>query len=186
MANVDNPNGFHPLNGKPLRVTKYPIEASYGTALYIGDMVVLSSGYIIKSTAATDNQLLGAVVGFECRDQGIKEGGYYPASSTYDWYALVADDPYQRFVVQDDAGGTLSEANIGATMNIKQTHSGSTTTNLSGMEIDSSATDGAVTDQVRLIGIVDDPNNAWGDNGDYIVEIHNHQLRQENNVDATS
>lgn len=184
MANTDNPMGFKPWDNKPLRVTAYPIEAAYATDLFVGDMVTLSSGYIIKSTAATANQLLGAVVGFECTDGGIKEGGYYPASSTYSWKALVADDPHQRFVAQCDGGGTLAVANIGGTLNIKQTHSGNTTTNLSGMEIDSSAVSGAVTDQLRLIGLVDKPGNAWGGNGEYIVEIHNHVLRQENNVDA--
>jgi hypothetical protein len=178
--------GFHPYDNKPLRVTAYEIEAAYATALYIGDMVTLSSGYIVIATEGTGNQLLGAIVGFECINGGIAEGGYYPASSSYNWNALVADHPYQRFVAQDNAGGTLTIANLGGTVNIETATSGNTTTNLSGQEIDSSAVSGAVTDQLRLIGIVDKPGNAWGDNGEYIVEIHNHVLRQENNVDAVT
>ena len=191
MANTDNPMGFQLLNGVAVRPpTAYRIEGSegtaYATALYIGDMVALSSGYIVKATAGTANQLLGPIVGFECINGGLKEGGYYPASSAYNWNALVADDPSQRLVAQCDGGGTLAQANIGGTLNIKITHAGSTVTNISGMEIDSSAVSGAVTDQLRLIGLVDKPGNAWGANGEYIVEIHNHQLRQENNVDATT
>lgn len=185
MANIDNPHGFKPWNNKPLRVTAYAIEAAYATALYVGDMVTLTSGYITIGESATDKPLLGCIVGFECSDGGMKEGGYYPASSPYSWKALVADDPYQRFEAQDDAGGTLAIANIGTTVNIQTTHSGNTSTNLSGQEIDASATGGAVTDQLRLIGLVNRSDNAWGDNGEYIVEIHNHVLRQENNVDAT-
>lgn len=187
MANTDNPNGFRPIFTAGVRPpTRYPIEASYATDLYIGDMVALSSGFIVESTAGTDNQLLGAIVGFECAGGFNKDYAYYPASSALDWYAIVADDPHQLFVAQCDGGGTLAEANIGETLNIKQTHSGNTTTGLSGMEIDSSATNGAVTDQLRLVGLLDNPGNAWGANGEYIVTIHNHQFRQENNVDATS
>jgi hypothetical protein len=191
MANLDNPHGFTPVQMAGVRPpTAYRIQGSegtpYATALYIGDMVTLSGGYVIKGVAGATNQLLGAIVGFECINGGIKEGGYYPASSTYDWYALVADDPHQRFIAQCDGGGTLTQANMGGTVNLKITHAGSTVTNLSGMEIDSSAVSGAVTDQFRLIALAPMVDNALGANGEYIVEIHNHVLRQENNVDATS
>lgn len=182
MANDDRPMGFHPYDNKPLRVTAYRIEGSegtpYNTALYIGDMVTLNAGDINIATAGTGNDLLGAIVGFECINGGIAPTGYYPASSTYNWHALVADHPHQRFVAQCDGAGTLSQAQIGLTCNLKTTHSGNTTTNLSGQEIDSSATAGAVTDQLRLIGKVDKPGNAWGANGEYIVEIHDHTLNQ--------
>jgi len=182
MANTDNPCGFKPLDNKPLRVTAYRIQGSEGTAysenLFIGDMVTLSSGYIVVGTAGTGNHLLGAIVGFECITSGLAAGGYYPDDSSDDWYALVADDPEQRFVAQCDGGGTLAQANVGETVNLKTTHSGNTTTNLSGQEIDSSATAGAVTDQFRLLGLVDKPGNAWGANGEYIVVVHDHTLNQ--------
>ena len=189
MSNMDNPHGFSLLNGVAVRPpTPYRIQGSegtpYATALYVGDMVALSGGYIVKATAGTANPILGAIVGFESINGGIKAGGYYPASSTYNWIALVSDDPSQRYVAQCDGSGSLTQANVGGTVNIKITHAGNTTTNLSGMEIDSSAVSGAVTDQLRLIGLVNMPGNEWGANGEYVVEIHNHQLRQENNVDA--
>lgn len=186
MANIDNPTGFKPLNGKVLSEEAYVIENTYGTALYIGDPVVLSSGYLVKATAGTDNQILGHITRFECDELGIKAGGYYPASSAYNWKAIVADNPFQKFIAQCDGGGTLSVANVGSTVNLKLTHSGNTSTNMSGAEVDSSATDGAVTDQYRIVGLAPGVNNAWGANQDLVVEIHNHQLRQENNVDATS
>ena len=187
MANTDNPNGFRLLNQTGVKPpTAYPIEVTYATALYIGDMVTLSSGYIVIATEGTTNILLGPIVGFECRTGGLAQGGYYPASSAYTWYALVADDPGQRFVAQCNGGGTLTVANIGDTCNIETATAGNTTTNMSGQEIDSATMDGAVTDQLRLIGLVDQVGNAWGANGEYIVEIHNHYLRQENNVDAVT
>lgn len=182
MANVDNPMGFKPYDNKPLRVTPYRIEGSegtpYDTALYIGDMVTLTSGDVEIATAGDGNDLLGAIVGFECINGGMAEGGYYPADSTYDWIALVADDPMQRFVAQCDGGGTLGQSDVGGLVNLKTTHSGDTDTNLSGQEIDSSAVSDAKDQQLRLIGKVDKPGNAWGANGEYIVEIHLHSLRK--------
>ena len=191
MANLDNPHGFQPVQMAGVRPpTAYRIQGSegtpYATALFIGDMVTLSGGYIIKATAGTGNALLGAIVGFECINGGIKAGGYYPASSAYNWYALVADDPHQRFIAQSNAAATLAIADMGGTGNIiLADHAGNTATNISGMEI-SGTVGNAVTDQLRFIGLADMPDNAHGAWGEYIVEIHNHYLRQENNVDATT
>ncbi len=190
MANVNNPSGFRPLNGVCVRPpTKYRIETGYSEDLFIGDLVTLSSGYLVVATAGTDNPVLGAIVGFECRDGGMKEGGYYPDDSPYVWDALVADDPSQRFVAQDDGEGTpMAIGKLGLTGNAIFAHAGNKHSNISGQELDGStfATGQAVTDQLRLIDIVEKPGNAWGANGEYVVEIHNHYLRQENNVDATT
>lgn len=190
MANTDNPCGFKPLDNKPLRVTAYRIEGgdngtAYSENLFIGDMVTLASGFLIVAPEGATNQLLGCIVGFECIDGGIKEGGYYPDDSSNYWWALVADDPNQRFVAQDNAAAALEQADVGLTLNIETATAGNTTTNLSGQEIDSTHSSRAVTDQLRLIGLLDKPGNAWGTHGEYIVEIHNHVLRQENNLDAT-
>ena len=190
MANDNRPMGFHPINSPQgsVQKTAYRIEKTYATALYIGDMVTLSGGYIIKATAATANPLLGAIVGFEC-DAGMDDAGYYPASSTDNYKAIVADAVDQRFVGQDDGEGTAMDLlDIGKTGNLVFTHSGSTTTNLSGMEADGSSFSGsgqAVTDQLKLVDLVDRPDNVAGANAEWIFVIHNHYYRQENNVDAT-
>ena len=188
MANTDNPQGFTPMNAVGVKPpTKYRIEASYATALYVGDPVDLSGGYVVKATAGTDNKLLGFISHFECED-GLKEGGYYPASSSKTWYAYVWDDPAIRFIGQDDGDGTAMDLlDIGKTGNLILTHSGNATTNKSGAELDASSFSGtgqAVTDQLRLIDLVDKPGNSAGANAEWVVEIHNHVLRQENNVDA--
>ena len=189
MANVNGPYGFKPYQ-ETLQVTPYYIESEYATALYIGDLVTLSGGYAIKATAGTDNSILGAIIGFENIDGTDGFAGYYPASTAGTWVALVADDVHQRFMAQDDGVGTAMDLlDIGKTGNFIATHSGSTTTNLSGLELDGSSFSGtgqAVTDQFRLIGLVGKSGNSAGANADWIVEIHNHYLRQENNVDATT
>lgn len=194
MANVDNPNGFRPVHYQGMRgPTKYRIQGSegtpYATALYIGDPVALSGGYVIKATAGTGNILLGMISHFENRDSGLSGGGYYPASSSDDWYVYVWDDPHMRFIAQDDGvGNDIALTDIGNTGNIILTHGGNTSTNLSGAEIDGSSMDTgqAVTDQLILVDLVDMPGNAIGDNAQWVVGIHNHFYRQENNVDATT
>lgn len=190
MANTNNPCGFKPENVSGVRPPRrYRITADYSTALYAGDPVTLTSGYIVKATAATNNKLLGFISHFECED-GIQAEGYYPASSSKTWYAYVYDDPSTRFVGQDDGDGTAMDlADIGKTGNLIFTHSGNSDTTLSGAELDGSSFSGtgqAVTDQLRLIDHVDMPGNEVGVNALWVVEIHNHYYRQENNVDATS
>jgi hypothetical protein len=188
MANDNNPCGFRPENTAGLRPPRrYRITADYATSLFKGDPVTLTSGYIVKATAATANKLLGFISHFECED-GLKEGGYYPADSALDWYAFVWDDPATRFIGQDDGDGTdMDLADIGKTGNLIFTHSGNTTTNISGAELDGSSFSGtgqAVTDQLILVDFADVVGNAIGDNAQWVVQIHNHFYRQENNVDA--
>jgi hypothetical protein len=189
MANTNRPQGAQPINSPQgsVQTTAYRIENGYGTNLFVGDFVTLSGGYAIKATAGTNNKLLGAIVGFEC-DAGIDVAGYYPKDSTDNYKALVADAVDQRFIMQDDGDGTAMDLlDIGKTGNIITTHSGDTTTNISGMEADGSSFSGtgqAVTDQLRLVDIVDRPDNVAGANAEWIFTIHNHYYRQENNVDA--
>lgn len=190
MANDNRPMGFHPINSPQgsVQKTAYRIEKGYTTALYVGDPVTLSGGYIVKATAGTAHSLLGFIDSFEC-DEGMDVAGYCPASSANTYKAIVADAVDQRFVGQDDGEGTpMDLLDIGKTGNLVFTHSGSTDTNLSGVEADGSSFSGsgqAVTDQLRLVGIVDRPDNVAGANAEWVFTIHNHYYRQENNVDAT-
>ena len=78
---------------------------------------------------------------------------------------------------------------IGKTGNLIFTHSGNTSTGLSGVEADGSSFSGAgqaVTDQLQLVDWYDAPGNEVGANGRWVFVIHNHYYRQENNVDATT
>ena len=189
MSNINAPRGFRPENIAGCRPPRrYRITASYATSLFTGDPVTLTSGYIVKATAATNNKLLGFISHFECAD-GIQAQGYYPASSALTWYAYVYDDYNTRFVGQDDGDGTaMALDDIGKTGNLIFTHSGNTTTTLSGAELDGSSFSGtgqAVTDQLLLVDWVDRPGNEVGANAEWVVLIHNHYYRQENNVDAT-
>ena len=54
MANTDAPNGFTPayhLYGGVIRPQKLRIESGTSAAIFSGDVVNLSSGYVIQGTA---------------------------------------------------------------------------------------------------------------------------------------
>ena len=107
---------------------------------------------------------------------------YFPASlSPGDAIAFVADDPDQMFVVQQDSvASSLSGANINENANLIF-GSGSTTTGLSGVEIDSSSATSTAPLQVRIVAGYETPSNtistaAAGNNSVFVVKINNHQL----------
>lgn len=181
MANIDRPRGLQ-VYGKILRITKYDIPAAYNAALYKGDPVAgVAGGGINIATAGTGNVVLGAIVGFEeiTAAKHLNNYNYYPASDAGTWRVLVADHPDQRFIMQEDSDGSnLALTERGANGNLVATAAGSTTTGLSGWEIDSSSFSGDETtagDQLRLIDLLDEVNNAVGAHADWIVMINNHQ-----------
>lgn len=191
MANTDSPFGLKPVKLDFTRCTMYPIELDYDTSLFLNDPVVLTSGgYLNKCTAADSNYVLGAVVAVfksELASDGnqlyLTPVGYYPstAAATEQYYALVADDPDQIFEIQEDGDTSdLAVTSNGAGVNFIFTHSGSTTTNVSGVEADSSSL-GTSNKQLKLLGKVNrlDPAsgayNTYGDFCKWQVRIALHQ-----------
>lgn len=159
MANVDSPFGLRPIkhrNGAPYNgaANPYYIPSSYGTALYVGDPVVKTGTSntanvntfpdgeydigtlpeINKATAGDGNAITGVIVGFGA-DPDSLSNQYNPAST--ERIAWVADDPDLVFEIQAD--GAIPAASIGLNGVLIYTHSGSTTTGLSGAELDTTS-----------------------------------------------
>ena len=70
MANTDKPDGFTPayhMYGGVIRPAKMRIASAYGTAIYSGDVVTLSSGKV-QQAGASDTPI------------GVFYGVYYTAS----------------------------------------------------------------------------------------------------------
>lgn len=159
MANVDRPSGLKPVrhkSGAPYNgaTNPYYIPSSYGTALYIGDPVVKTGtsntaavkapggGYfgigtmpeINKATAGDANAVTGVIVGFAALPTDLNKP-YNPAST--ERVALVCDDPDIIFEIQAD--GAVPAASMGLNAVFIYTHSGSTTTGLSGVELDTTS-----------------------------------------------
>lgn len=184
MANVDRPNGLRPirmLDGSPYnaQVMTFPVDASNGTAIFKGDLVVLEDdGNVAPSGAG--GAVLGVCVGVSVdRDVAATEHpGYLPASTAGN--VLVEIGRNVVFEIQEDsAGGAMALTNIGSNGDVVA-GAGSTTTGRSAYELDSSdviAKDAsAATAQLRVLGLNTRQDNEVGTNAKWDVIINEHQF----------
>ena len=106
MANLDGAFGLAPV-GKDAKVEKYTVKA--GTSkIHTGTPVLMDATGTADIGAAT-GQLLGVAMGF-FDGEGVPKS-YYPGDSDATYTVMVADDPAQEFVVQEDSiGGALALA----------------------------------------------------------------------------
>ena len=190
MANIDAAFGLRPIAkvgsapGGTTGTTKYSIADNQGTAIFTGDPVKYKSDGTVEVATAGDASC-GVFMGCFYTDPTTSKPtfkNYFPASlSPGDAIAFVADDPNQLFIAQQDsAASSLSAANINENANLVF-GSGSTTTGLSGVEIDSSSATTTATLQVRIVAGYETPSNtistaAAGNNSVFVVKINNHQL----------
>lgn len=196
MANSDTPRGLWPrkyLNGAPWngQANRYYVPASEATYdIYLGQLVKLagsadSRGYAsITGGVSSLDVVVGVCVGVEPLSGagGVgRDATIYRAKAT-ERYILVADDPNLVFAVQDDASATLAATNVGNNANLTGLTSGSTVTGYSSTEIDaSSAAASQATYDVVILGLDDTPDNAIGDNANWLVRLNNHFM-----VDGTT
>lgn len=188
MANNDTPRGLKPVRYQggaayTGAATRYYIPATDTTASYIGGLVKMAGSADSRGVASvtgnitTGDVVVGVVVGFDPSNGAGADGRdstIYRAAST-ERYVYVADDPNLLFSVQDDAGATLTAANVGNLADLTGLTSGSTTTGLSSIEISATtATTGAGDEDVLIVGLVDSPENSIGDNAEWLVRLNNH------------
>ena len=83
--------------------------------------------------------------------------------------ALVEDSPENLYQVQ--SSGSLALTDVGANVDLDYS-AGDTISGQSKAEI--ASTSSAATKQFRIIGKVDEPNNAFGANVSLIVKINEH------------
>ena len=187
MANADSPFGLRPvryLSGAPYNgaANKYYIPSTdTDTAVYIGSVVKLTGGAdadgipVVTGNVSTGNPVVGVVVGVV---PVTADSLIYRANST-SRYVMVADDPNLVFEVQEDAaGGALAATAAGGTAQLTGFTSGSTTTGLSAIEIDSSnlSETSDTDDDVRIISAVQRPDNEVGSaNSKWLVRLNVHQ-----------
>lgn len=184
MANVDTPFGLKPvryMSGAPYNgaVNIYSTAAGDGTAIYVGDPVIISgtaqtirgSIYQDVDQAATGDVVVGVVVGVvpDTRDSLV-----YRAASTQR-LLYVADDPNLLFEIQEVSGGTPLAANdIGLNANFVVA-AGSTTTGLSGVELNNATEATTNTLDVQIVGYVNREGNEIGEHAKWLVRINRHQ-----------
>ncbi len=190
MANADTPKGLKPVKYQggacySGAANLYYIPASDSdTAVYIGGLVKLAGSAdadgvpSVSGNVSTGDAVIGAVVGFD-PDNGAgadgRDSDIYRANST-ERYVYVADDPNLLFEVQDDASATLTAADVGTVADLTGFTSGSTGTGLSSIEISATTTtsSGDGTEDVKIMRLVNRPDNTIGDNADWLVRLNNH------------
>ena len=192
MANVDRPRGLIPVqhiggatwNGK---TNMYLMTGATGDT-FVGDLVQLGAAggiagqevngidceglpTVIPATAGSGG--VGVVVGFLPLQTNLETK--YRVNST-DRIALVVDDPGVIFEIQEVSGGTaLTSTEVGLNSNIVA-GSGNTTTGVSGFEVNNSGEATTADLDLRLMGLVKRPDNAYGEHAKWLVMISTHQL----------
>jgi len=200
MANVDAPFGLRPvrhLNGMSWngQTERCFIHASYAAALYVGDAVALQTETdyqdttgmhlsIVKATAADTYPILGVITSFEPLP-GSLDKPYNPASTQR--YANVCIDPGVIYQIQDNGAATPTKLLCGQNGSIVMTHSGSTATGISGMELDLGTTDTPAANssfQLLILRLARLPNNTLAINAIWEVLINLHQLKSTGDGDG--
>lgn len=191
MSNVNAPFGLVPKGKRSASVyngglNPYYINASYATALFIGDPIVKTGTSntaaiqgnaagtlpeINKATAGTGNAVTGVIVGFSV-SQTDQSKAYNPAST--ERIAYVCDDPDAVFYIQDDGVVALAATDVAANYNLVYSTAGSTSTGFSGVQLDSNSTATTATLQLNIMRLASKPNNALGKNAVWEVKLNNH------------
>ena len=165
MANTNAPDGFTPayhIYGGIIRPAKMRIASGYGTSIFSGDVVTLSSGYV-QQAGATDTPV------------GVFYGVFYTASDgeptfskvwtastatqgSADAEALVYNDPGIVYEAQFTAG-TPAVSFIGSKYTLSTT-AGSTVTGRSKEGVTATTSSGVAL----CVGFASNPSNSIGAN----------------------
>jgi hypothetical protein len=190
MSNTDTPFGLKPvrhLNGSPWNgaVKRCYLPSTDGTAMFIGDPVDLAGSSdglavaptVVKATAGAENPIYGVIVSFEPDPTNLSL--IYRTASTAR-YCYVCVDPSVIYEIQGCSGAALGATTVGLNAVLIYTHSGSTVTGLSGVEMDSGAATAPAADenyQLMILNAVDREDNDFdAANAKWEVLIGLHRL----------
>ena len=179
MANVDAAFGLAPVrhlsgNGYS-RANVYTITSGLAENIFTGDAVIITADGVITPHSATEVNNIGVFggVSYTASDGSYVYSQYWPTGTTAtNIKAYVYDDPYTVFKVQ--SAGTIAQTNVGNCADLVA-GAGSTTTGQSGFE--ASGTMDAGTATVKILGLYDVPDNAFGANAIIEVLINEHLLK---------
>ena len=162
------------------QVKHYKIKNAYGTSIFYGDFVKMTSdGVVALDTGTTTLTPIGVFMGCSYTDPNTNQmtfSQYYPASTVAaDISAYVLNDPFVEMRMQGDA--TLAQTALGNNAAVVQT-AGSTSIGRSKNAFDSSTIATTNTLPVKLIEFVKGPDSAVGDTYTDVIVMFNvgHQL----------
>jgi len=192
---VDAPYGLVPINRVDFMpyagaTRQLPIASSYNTAIFNGDIVLVTGGTIQKSNVTVDattagNLTYGVFMGVQYvnSQQQTVQAQYYPGNAAASSaIAYVVDDSQAAFKVAITFSGnaTVTTANasvVGTNLSIRQ-GTGSTITGNSGLSViaPTTGTGNASALPVRAVAVV--PETATGTNAftEVVVKLNNPQI----------
>ena len=188
---VDKPYGFQAINrvdGMPYAgaIRQIPITASYGTAIYNGDVVKLVTGGTIEKSAIGANveaqPTLGVLVGCQYVNSSGQtvQAQYYPTGVT-SAIGYIVLDPQAAFKVAVTTSGntvtvtSVTRAVVGTNMSIA-TGTGSNTTGNSGLSVISGSAANTAVLPVRVIDVVPETAVNATNFREVIVKLNQPQL----------
>lgn len=185
------PVGIGSASGYNGQCNRYYIPSLDGNTYYVGDFVKSLAGAdafgvpgIVKALG-TDT-MRGMIVGVEPVNQmSASLAGdviddtitSIPATKTRAYYVYVADDPNLFFTIQDDGitTGNLIAANANKNCSLTVAAPGSTKQR-SATVINSSSIATTQGLNIRLMGLAQLPNNAFGAYGIWLARFNQHEL----------
>ena len=193
MANVDAPFGLLPkkhLNGNPWNggTMRCYVSASYATALFIGDPVVLEPTNanrgttvrcptVIAATGTTGTYIFGVITSFEPNPDNLTLKHRLLSTARY---CNVCVDPDVIYWIQDNADSAMTKADIGGNCDLEM-NAGSAITGLSGVELNSDTQAENAALPILILGVADVEDNGFDGSTDthiiWEVMINMHQLR---------
>jgi hypothetical protein len=192
---VSAPYGLKPVNsldGKPYAgaIRQIPVATGFGTAIFNGDTVLISDGYLIKSTTTNSGGIVGVVVGGQYVNSNGQtvQGQYIPAlaaTASNPAYAYVVDDPNALFKVavltSGTTMGTASRADVGSNVPLVL-NAGSTTTGDSAFGVTLTGAGTTATIPLRVIDVVPETATAADTYTELFVKINTHQYNNTTGV----
>jgi hypothetical protein len=182
MANIDKAFGLRPIGNLSATGAQkqygYQIADDHNGTIFQGDLVVLTAGFISKFLPGSHTAAVGVFNGCSYIDPTTGKPtfkNYYPGSINVTAgqviNADVLDDPNQLFLVQCDED--FVAADVGKNADVVGT-GGSTTSGISTMELDSSTLANSAALNLKVVGLYNDVNNAFGTNAVVVVKINEH------------
>lgn len=204
MANTNAPSGLAPVqylhgNAWNMQMRLYYIPQTDTNAYAVGDPVASLTGAasaggipaVTLATAGASNLLRGVLMtsgGAAGTLPGLIAGsGFYdpnalgsiviPATKTQPYFVGICDDPDVLWEVQEFSGSgstNFTAADIGKGVNLK---AGANNGYISGWTLDDTAASSTSnTRQVRLMGLIQRKDNAFGNYAKFLVAINQHEL----------
>ena len=185
MANQDAPFGLTPISRTGSSyvgsINRYYISGSNATAMGVGDPVVSAGsadadGVPSVARAAAGDAIRGVVVGFDFLDRDQENLPQYRPASV-ECYALVADDPDMRVLVQEDSDtATLTAADVGLNANFIVA-AANAVTGRSQVELDSDSAATTNTLSLKILELYQAADNVIGDNAKWVCSLNTSELK---------